>query len=163
MILTDADFERIIKSSDPRPITVRFTVPGQPVAKGRPIAGKGFGGHTTLRTPAKTLAYEGLVASMAHNAMAGRPPLEGPLGLTLQVGVQIPKSFGKTKARLAELGEVGPTKKPDLDNIIKGICDGMNGVAYVDDSQIIEMNVRKVYTQTPGVQVILRALAIDPA
>lgn len=161
--MTEAEFQGILNAADPLPIAVYFTVPGQPVAKGRPIAGKGFGGHTTLRTPAKTLAYEGLVASMAHNAMAGRPPLAGPLGLTLQVGVQIPKSFSKTKARLAELGEVGPTKKPDLDNIIKGICDGMNGVAYVDDSQIIEMNVRKVYTQTPGVQVALRVLDIDPA
>ena len=146
------------------PISVRFVVPGQPVAKGRPIAGKGFGGHTTLRTPEKTLAYEGLVAKMAYEAMAGRPPLTGALSLTLEVGVQIPKSL-MTKSKMHKVinGEIAPTKKPDLDNIVKGICDGMNQVAYADDSQIVEMSVRKVYAQTPGVQVTLRVLNIEAA
>lgn len=138
--------------------SIAFTIPGQPVAKGRPIAGRSFGGHTTLRTPVKTVAYEGLVAHACSEAMKGSEPLSGPLALDLAIGVQIPASWSKKKQAAAVAGEVRPTKKPDLDNIVKSVCDGMNGVAYADDSQIVAMGVRKFYTQTPGVQVLLRVI-----
>ena len=44
--------------------------------------------------------------------------------------------------------EVLPTKKPDVDNIAKVICDVLNGIAYHDDTQIVSLNVSKVYTET---------------
>lgn len=137
-------------------MTVGFFVPGQPVAKGRPIAGRGFGGRVTLRTPGKTLAYEGLVAHACHAAMKGMAPLVGPLALEMKVGVQIPVSTAKKLRADMESGKVQPTKRPDLDNIVKGICDGMNGIAYGDDAQIVELKVRKVYAITPGVHVMVR-------
>lgn len=144
-------------------MTVGFFVPGQPVAKGRPIAGRGFGGRVTLRTPGKTLAYEGLVAHACHAAMKGMAPLVGPLALEMKVGVQIPVSTAKKLRADMESGKVQPTKRPDLDNIVKGICDGMNGIAYGDDAQIVELKVRKVYSTTPGVQVVVRILQGEAA
>ena len=33
---------------------------------------------------------------------------------------------------------------PDVDNIVKPIFDGMNGVVYVDDKQVCELNSRRV-------------------
>jgi len=32
------------------------------------------------------------------------------------------------------------TKKPDIDNVIKSLLDGMTGAAYVDDSQVMEIH-----------------------
>jgi len=31
----------------------------------------------------------------------------------------------------------------DLDNVAKSILDGLNGIAYVDDDQVVELLVRK--------------------
>ena len=34
---------------------------------------------------------------------------------------------------------------PDVDNILKIVLDGLNGVAYADDSQVVEAACRKHY------------------
>lgn len=41
-------------------------------------------------------------------------------------------------------GKYFPTKK-DVDNICKAVCDGLNGVAYKDDRQIVDCHIRKLY------------------
>lgn len=140
---------------------ISFFVPGQPVAKGRPIAGRGFNGRTTLRTPEKTANYENLVALTAMQAL--HSPMDGPLELGLTVGVQIPNSVSKKRQAAMADGRIAPTKKPDLDNIVKAICDGMNGIAYRDDAQIVALTVRKVYAISPGVSVELRVLGMEAA
>ena len=50
-------------------------------------------------------------------------------------------------------GIIFPTKKPDLDNIAKIICDALNGFAYADDSRIVSMMINKEYGENPGVHV----------
>lgn len=42
--------------------------------------------------------------------------------------------------------KIYPTKKPDVDNIIKIIADALNGVAYNDDKQIVMCSCGKYYT-----------------
>ena len=60
------------------------------------------------------------------------------------------------KHGLAKLGgEELPTKKPDLDNVLKAVLDGLNGIAFVDDSQVVAITVRKKYTLTPSVAVAI--------
>jgi Holliday junction resolvase RusA-like endonuclease len=136
-------------------MTITFFVPGQPVAKGRPIAGRGFNGRTTLRTPEKTANYENLVAVACAQAMAGMEPIPGPLAVIFSVTVQTPASWSKKRQQRANDGAIGATKKPDIDNIVKALCDAMNGIAYKDDAQIIELTVTKHYGNTPGVHVRL--------
>ncbi|WP_445477389.1 RusA family crossover junction endodeoxyribonuclease [Lysinibacillus irui] len=52
-------------------------------------------------------------------------------------------------------GELLPTTKPDLDNLIKGIKDGCNKVIWHDDPQIVEMNVRRFYSEQPRAEVTI--------
>ncbi|CZR99694.1 Endodeoxyribonuclease RusA [Clostridioides difficile] len=52
-------------------------------------------------------------------------------------------------------GLIRPSKKPDLDNIIKSVADSLNGIAYKDDSQIVEVVSKKYYSDKPRVEVIL--------
>ena len=35
--------------------------------------------------------------------------------------------------------------KPDIDNIAKSVLDGLNGTAWGDDTQVVEMSIKKYY------------------
>ena len=128
-----------------------FTVPGEPQGKGRAK----FGGGRTY-TPAKTVSYEGLIALAAQTAMAGRPPMTGPLRMTVEAFLSVPVS-DSAKKRAAKLsGEIRPTKKPDFDNIAKAIADGCNRVVFADDAQIVSAGIEKFYGETPCVRVTIK-------
>jgi Holliday junction resolvase RusA-like endonuclease len=58
-------------------------------------------------------------------------------------------------------GEVLPTAKPDADNVVKAIFDGLNGVLWRDDVQVVDLRVRKRYSAAPAVRVEVWAVA-DP-
>ena len=49
--------------------------------------------------------------------------------------------------------EIYPTIKPDTDNIAKSILDSLNGIAYLDDKQVVDLRVRKQYSEVPGVSI----------
>ena len=40
---------------------------------------------------------------------------------------------------------ISPTKKPDIDNIVKIVLDAMNKFAFKDDTQITKLEVEKIY------------------
>lgn len=143
-------------------VSVSFFVPGQPVAKARARYAT-HGGFVRAYTPAKTAAYEGLVQLCCGEAMKGDKPISGAVALDLVIGVQIPTSWSKKRQQMAVRGEIGPTKKPDIDNVVKALCDGMNGIAYADDAQIVSLTTRKHYTFTPGVCVSVRTLDMEAA
>jgi len=134
---------------------ITFTVPGEPQGKGRPRAfraGKGI----RMFTPAKTEAYEQQVASAGREAMAGREPLQGPLSVDLVAVVAVPQSWSKKRRAGALDGSELPAKKPDADNVAKAVADGLNGIAYRDDAQVVDLRVRKRYGEVPGVRVEIR-------
>ena len=100
--------------------TLTFALAGKPRGKGRPRF-TNRGGYVKTYTDADTVAYEGGIARVARQALAGAPPLTGPLAAFVRVCVGVPASASK-KAQAAMLaGETYPTKVPDLDNIIKGV------------------------------------------
>ena len=133
---------------------ITFTVPGEPVAKARARAVV-RNGRVSHFTPEKTARYENLVRLAAQQAMAGRSPIEGPVFLTVVATLGISVSWSLKKQRAAAVGEIRPTKKPDLDNILKAIKDGMNGVAWRDDAQVVQVVASKAYGQ-PGVCVTVQ-------
>jgi crossover junction endodeoxyribonuclease RusA len=47
--------------------------------------------------------------------------------------------------RKAEPRRVTPahTRKPDLDKLVRAICDALTGIVYTDDAQVVEMTVSK--------------------
>jgi Holliday junction resolvase RusA-like endonuclease len=141
---------------------LQFTVPGQPFGKERPRAAK-KGKFITIYTPQKTVSYEGLIAHTAMVAMMGRKLIMGAVSVDLDIRVSIPASWSKKRQAAAARGEIAVTKKPDIDNVIKGIFDGMNGVVWLDDRQVIEASQKKRYAETPGVIVIVRELDMGAA
>lgn len=137
---------------------IHFTVPGEPVAKGRPKVST-VNGHVQLRTPSKTVNYESKVSLFAHQAMEGQPPIEGPVSLSVKAVFQAPSSWSKKRAAANRITPEFVTKRPDLDNVIKALCDGMNGVVFKDDSQVANLFFCvKLYGEDPRVEVTVARL-----
>ena len=126
---------------------VSFTVPGQPVAKGRARIST-FGGHVRSYTPEKTRRYENQVSAYAAEAMRNTPPLGGPVEVVVEAFMMVPASWSLKKRLSAIAGQIKPVTKPDLDNIVKAL-DGMNGIVVVDDSQIVKLTATKQYAEIP--------------
>lgn len=71
--------------------------------------------------------------------------LNGPLHMTCIFAFDRPKSHLRKNGALAKGAPLEKTSKPDLDNLAKFVKDALNGVAYKDDSQIINLTVSKIY------------------
>jgi Holliday junction resolvase RusA-like endonuclease len=134
---------------------VTFKVDGTPVPKGRARYAR-RGNFISTYTPEKTRTYETLIKDAAIVAMGASEPLETPVSLYLYIRVPIPKSCTKKRLEAIDNGSEKPTKKPDASNILKSVEDGMNGVVYHDDSQIINIHVTKVYSSLPGVDICVK-------
>lgn len=107
-------------------------------------------------TPNDTTTYEGIVRSEYWMKYQNKEPLRGPVRVSIVAFYEIPSSWSNRKKELAAKMEIMPTKKPDCDNVAKMICDALNGCAYKDDAQIVNLNVLKAYTSdVPFVAVTL--------
>ncbi len=124
------------------------------MGKGRPRA-TSKGGMTRLYTPAKTVSYESLIALFASQAMQGRPPAEGPIWLRMTINVGVPPSWAEKKRKLAFSNLISPTKKPDVDNVLKAYGDALNGVVWRDDVQIVNVAIDKRFALVPSVSVVV--------
>ena len=83
------------------------------------------------------------------------PIMEGEVCADITAYYSIPRSATKKRRALMEANEVRPTKKPDADNVSKIILDALNGLAYHDDSQVVELTVKKKFALYPRVDVVL--------
>ena len=134
---------------------IRFHVPGKPVAKARPRVTT-VNGKARSYTPAKTVNYESMVALAASKAMNGDAIYEGPVRIDVTATFPIPKGWSQKKRASRPIH--WHTARPDGDNILKAISDGMNDVVFRDDSQVAFAKVQKIYGDTPGVEVMVEAL-----
>ena len=132
-----------------------FSVDVTPVPKGRARYVR-RGNHITSYTPEKTRTYETLIKEAGVQAMGSSEPLETPVTLYLYIRMPIPKSYSKKRIEACLSGFEQPIKKPDASNILKSVEDGLNGVIYKDDSQIINIHVTKVYSTQGGVDICVK-------
>lgn len=142
-------------------MTKTFTILGEPKGKQRPKF-TSIAGHPRAITPQQTAHYENLVR-MEYQAQCGNAyfPDKEPLYVLIDSFMAAPQSASKKKLR-AMLAEIlRPLKKPDFDNIGKIICDSLNGIAYHDDSQIVDGRVRKFFSDRPRVVVTISDQEIE--
>lgn len=134
--------------------SLTFHVDINPVPKGRPRFSK-VGGFMRSYTPKKTSDYETEVRTQAQAVMT-REPLETPLAVYLYFRLPIPRSHPKKRQEACLNGSERPIKKPDIDNLAKSVLDGLNGVVWHDDSQIVSLHLTKVYARNPGIDLLIR-------
>ena len=118
-------------------------LPELPIAKGRPRFGKG-----RVWTPKRTSAFEKSLGWQAKTAMKGKPPLQGPLMVSMDAHFPIPKSWSKRDRAAALIGTIRPKSRPDLDNCFKCL-DALNNIVWLDDAQIVDAEIHKFYSVKP--------------
>lgn len=132
---------------------IKFTVPGEPKGKGRPRFSK-VGNYVKARTPQDTVVYENLVRMQYQEQCKDRRfPDDAILDMRIIAYYSIPKSASKKKKEQMINGILRPAKKPDMDNVVKVIADSLNAIAYRDDTQIVDCQVRKFYSEKPRVVI----------
>ena len=110
-----------------------FSIPGDPVGKQRPRTFMPKGGSFPVTTtPKKTRNYEALVKMCAEQA--GVTPMSQ---CTVKISIAIPVRMTEFKTKPPRIEE--PRKRPDIDNIVKSVCDALNGIAYRDDKDILRI------------------------
>lgn len=142
-------------------IALAFTVPGDVRGKGRPRIVR-IGGFARMAADRKTASYENLVALAAREAMGNQPLMTEAVCLTMTARFQPPRSVPRRTYAAMLAGEIAPTKKPDLDNLVK-IVDALNGIVWKDDAQVVSIFARKLYADTPGLDVVIRPYAAAPS
>lgn len=131
-------------------MTITIDLP--PVAKGRPRFARG-----QAYTPQKTRDYEDIVRLYAKKAKIC--VMTGEVYVTIHFYLPIPKGWSNAKKQLARDGLLRPTTKPDLDNLGKAILDALNGgIAYNDDKQIVDLTLRKFYSDNPRTVIMLEEI-----
>lgn len=143
---------------------IQFTVYGEPQGKGRPrfvarhnpATQKSFG---QAHTPEKTIVYENLIRTeYSLQTKNFRYPDDAMLDMRIMAYYGVPKSVSKKKKALMLEGKIRPTKKPDMDNVMKVVADSLNQVAYKDDTQIVDAQCRKFYSVKPRIEVIIKQI-----
>ena len=131
---------------------INFNIPGKVQAKQRPR----FNGKFAY-TQKQTIEYENWIKtcySMKYPVLQ----LTGPLKVKIIVYYEIPKSTSKKKQQQMLNNEIFPTVKPDTDNIAKSILDSLNKIVYLDDKQVVKLEVEKYYSQVPSVAVMIEEI-----
>jgi Holliday junction resolvase RusA-like endonuclease len=143
--------------------TVKFFVAGIPQSRGskRGFAFKrsnGKLGVSMADSNVKSKDWMGVVSHAAQEAMGGRPPLAGPVGLRLTFTMPRPKGHYGTGRNASVLKPSAPkyhASAPDRLKLARGVEDALTGIAYGDDSQTVCGPVEKVYGDRPGVEIEL--------
>ena len=138
---------------------IHFKIEGKPVPQGRPRAVR-MGAGVRMYDPPKSKAYKQMVAAKVRSYMKinGIQTITEPLAVYLNFYFTPPKSYTKKKLKLIEEGKLHYTKLPDADNLAKSVLDSCNKILFKDDSQIVELNIRKEYGKEDCVEVRLEVL-----
>lgn len=166
--------------------SVLIVIEGEPRGKGRPrfaTRGKFVQVFTDDATRAYELEIQMEVARAMHGqAMADQiyglrklpanemflilryePRFVGPVAVEMEVRHPIRDSWNKAKKSGALSGEIAPTIKSDIDNIFKIWFDAFNGCMWVDDTQVVQVSGRKIFSDNPGVSVRVIPLGLQSA
>ena len=138
---------------------IYFIVDGRVQPKQRPrVFRNKYTSRAQTITPQATVDYENKVKASFYEACDGEKFfLTGAVQMTVNVYVAITKSTPKKTREKMLTGELKPiTRTGDLDNLFKAISDALNGVAYDDDSQIIDATIRKFYGEQAKAEITIR-------
>lgn len=134
-------------------LEMTFSIPGKPFAKQRPKFSRARG---VAYTPKETVQFENVVRAIAAEIFS--QPLQGPIGVHVLAVFEPAKSWSRRK-RADHLGQ-WHLQKPDADNVLKAVLDGLSRIAFADDSQVADQRCRKVWGEKA--ETVVTITALDP-
>lgn len=114
----------------------RMTLNIAPVAWGRVKRGR----YGQAYVPPKTARFKRDLATLVRSQIKTNTPLVGSIRLMARFILTPPKKCKRAY----------PNVRPDLDNYLKAVKDGLNGVLWKDDGQIVHVDARKLYDMSGG-------------
>lgn len=114
---------------------IQFSIPIEPIPQARPRFGQG-----RAYEPKRCTAYKAQIKNAGRAAMDGNPPMTGEIHCSIRL-------YRKYKSTSRRFG--------DLDNLLKSILDGLNGITFVDDSQVVKCTIEKHTAPIPHVDITL--------
>ena len=118
---------------------MELIIPIRPKPKGRP---RFYKGHAV--TPQETRDYETAIGMEA--SLLVDEPLKGAIFIDITFSFKVRSGSG------------WHTKKPDLDNLVKSVLDGLNGILWEDDKQVAEIRARKFYGSDDYVKILIQEM-----
>ena len=121
-------------------MTYEFSVPGRP----HPCMRARLNGHGGVYDPARNRVAKADIALSAR--AAGVRPMSGAVEIWINFAFRRPKSHLRKDGTLKPSAPVHHLRVPDLDNLVKTVKDGLKGIAWRDDCQVVGMHVDKCWT-----------------
>ena len=128
---------------------LKIEIPNTPCGKARARATKGH--HYT---PLDTRAAQRTIGNVARREMR----MKGLQMFAAHVPVRI---IVNAHFKGDDFSISYTTRKPDLDNIAKLVCDALNGVAFVDDKQVSSIRIEKFSSNLDGLFIIVKQAMIE--
>ncbi len=130
-----------------------FTVPGRVQGKARARTFFNSKANKVVSvTPTQTVSYENWIKTRFIQAKPNDfKVIEGP------VLVDIKAMYRKAKGNKMSM----PCLKPDADNCIKSVLDSLNGIAYIDDKQVVAVTLRKFFGEPEGLEITIQEITED--
>lgn len=123
-------------------ITIQYILEGDPTPLARPRAN--FTQKRMYDSQSQLKLITGLTLRQQHGSY---PLLEGPILLSATFYMPFPSSMSKAKQNISS--GLPSYARPDLDNLVKWICDCANTICYADDAAIAIIQAKKVYDANP--------------
>lgn len=151
---------------------LRFTVYGKPQPAGSKRAfaikrdGKPTGQIAVADANPKAKGWQQEVAACAiaaseHPDGSIRALLTGPVACEMTFYVARPRGHygtGRNADQLKDSAPSFPVVKPDALKLARGTEDAMTGIAWRDDAQVVDMQVRKRYGLPERCEVVVRSI-----
>lgn len=125
---------------------ITFFVPGVPAPQGSKTAKCINGKAIMWEASTKVKEWRATVTATAQIEMIARglETKTDPVELVLEFRLPKPKSVKREF----------PDVKPDLDKLIRAVCDGLTkSKIYKDDALVIALSASKRYSEEPGVWI----------
>lgn len=136
-------------------LVIALEVRGTPIPQGSTKAFKRGPRIVTTSDNPNLKGWRAQVAEAAQKAMVGDMYL-GPVRVEVEFRLPPPQAALTSKGVLKPGRE--PVTKPDVDKLARAILDGLTSIAWKDDSQVVDLRVRKVYGLQPGATVVVMTL-----
>lgn len=140
---------------------IKLMIPGQPRQQSRPrsriVTPKGKKPFISVYDDKPDRLNKAFIASCAKQV---KPPklLDGYLEVEIVFYRELLKSFSDKKKKMALAGIIRPNTKPDIDNYVKAVFDGINGIIWKDDARVVDLKTSKFYSDVPRTEVTIRTM-----